>query len=781
MIIGLQTPVSNNKTKVVINSYLTVNPLKNTLKTDVFECQNKNSQISFAQNVEYKSKSISCIDGVEYDIESNFAELADKINNKILTDKQLFNSESEIDLVEEKILNENFTNVLSLSTPPENKISLSSYMKSIADIPLLTPEESKECYDSIKKGKIDKTYELEAQRAKDKLIKAYLKFVVSMSKSPQYAGRGLSVDDLVAYGNLGLIKAVENYEYIPDLGDRFASYAAWNIKSSILSSIIEQSKYIGVSKETQKKINSLNRIIEEEGENVCLDKVSRLTGIKKEKINKLRAIPQSIVSLEMPLGNFQGELLRDYIVDTKYKRPDEMVIDEILFNAEIHKILDSLPLVEKTILTKKYNLDGNGVRTSKEIIDEFDFVGKEMTQIGRIKKRALNLMKNQNGNELSSYLGNFVSVIDENLDFEEVPIDNEVYKRIEEKIKLKLNNPQFEAVDIKPDKFKIEEKLKNIINDLTDFQQKGAVLLFGLDGNQLIPREQLIFEMDSTSKEITQLKQDLIYKLGGKSGNKLREYIDEKLKYTSDLDNCSKDIFFLNKNYIKYNLDNAIPDELVERLRKNEEFLAERLFMLEEKEYRNPIKDNVTNSILRTKNEIEISNKFIARIKETISNVPKILSMYYGLDGEKPMTQKEIVDVLNLEQSVVNQLLASSIQKIKELIKNTKDTVYVTEIFDEINVDFEHKFSEEEKNSLKELLKTDDGKKYLNELEPKQQSVIIHRFGVNGEESKPLDIIGEMFEHLHGKKLTRERIRLIEKSALIKLKQLIKEPIFSVI
>jgi RNA polymerase primary sigma factor len=272
-------------------------------------------------------------------------------------------------------------------------LSLDKYLHEIGKVELLSAEKEVELAKRIKKGD---------RQALETLIKANLRFVVSVSK--QYQNQGLSLPDLINEGNLGLIKASERFD--ETRGFKFISYAVWWIRQSILQALAEQARIVRLPLNKIGSINKINKAfskLEQEFQREpTVDEVAELMEAKPELVEDSMNFSSIHVSMDAPLRDEEGNNLYDVMLNNDSPRPDEDLMDGSL-RQEIERSLATLGDREAEILRFYFGLKGYQAHTLEEIGDEF---GLTRERVRQIKEKAIKKLKNHYRNRLlRSYLG----------------------------------------------------------------------------------------------------------------------------------------------------------------------------------------------------------------------------------------------------------------------------------------------------------------------------------------------------------------------------------------
>ena len=254
------------------------------------------------------------------------------------------------------------------------------YLKEIGQYPLLTLEEEQALAKKMSEGD---------ENAKHKMTEANLRLVVSIAK--RYVGRGLQFLDLIQEGNLGLMKAVDKFDYTK--GYKFSTYATWWIRQSITRAIADQAKLIRVPVHMVETINKVIRtqrqMFQVLGHDPSNEELAEELGMPVEKIRDILKVAQDPVSLETPIGEEEDSHLGDFIPDEGGSDP-ETLVNSALLKEEINKALDTLTERERRVLELRYGLVDGKSRTLEEVGLEF---GVTRERIRQIEAKAIRKLK----------------------------------------------------------------------------------------------------------------------------------------------------------------------------------------------------------------------------------------------------------------------------------------------------------------------------------------------------------------------------------------------------
>ena len=245
------------------------------------------------------------------------------------------------------------------------------YLKEIGKIPLLKPHEEVELARRMHEGD---------ELAKQRLVEANLRLVVSIAK--RYVGRGMLFLDLIQEGNLGLIKAVEKFDYVK--GFKFSTYATWWIRQAITRAIADQARTIRIPVHMVETINKLIRVsrqlLQELGRDPKPEEIAKEMDMTEDKVREIMKIAQDPVSLETPIGEEEDSHLGDFIPDDDAPAPAEAAAYSLL-KEQIGDVLGSLNEREQKVLKLRFGLEDGRARTLEEVGKEFDVTRERIRQI----------------------------------------------------------------------------------------------------------------------------------------------------------------------------------------------------------------------------------------------------------------------------------------------------------------------------------------------------------------------------------------------------------------
>jgi RNA polymerase primary sigma factor len=255
--------------------------------------------------------------------------------------------------------------------------SVRMWLREIGKTPLLTSEEEVRLAKIIAEsdGKSP-----EAQEAKEKLIQANLRLVVSIAK--RYSGRGMSFPDLIQEGNIGLIRAVEKFDYTK--GYKFSTYATWWIRQAITRAIADQGRTIRIPVHMVETINRLvktsSQLLQELGREPTLEELAKAMDMPVERVSEIIRIAPEPLSLETPIGEEEDSHLADFIQDQESVSPDDAASQQLL-RERIVEVLSELSPRERDVLRMRFGLDDGYPRTLEEVGRHFNVTRERIRQI----------------------------------------------------------------------------------------------------------------------------------------------------------------------------------------------------------------------------------------------------------------------------------------------------------------------------------------------------------------------------------------------------------------
>ena len=299
--------------------------------------------------------------GIEIDV-SDVAEIIEGAEELLPTDSDLLDIEEPS---AESISLENLGDDVTLTDP------VRMYLKEIGKIDLLSTEEELELAKCIEQGD---------EEAKKRMVEANLRLVVSVAK--HYLGRGMQLLDLIQEGNMGLLKAVEKYDY--SKGYKFSTYATWWIRQSITRAVADQARTIRIPVHMVETINRVSRtsraLVQELGREPTLTEISDRLGIPEDKISEVIKIAQDPVSLETPVGEEDDSHLGDFIPDGEAAEPAESASYNML-RQQLGEVMQTLSPRECKVLRLRFGLEDGRAHTLEEVGKEFDVTRERVRQI----------------------------------------------------------------------------------------------------------------------------------------------------------------------------------------------------------------------------------------------------------------------------------------------------------------------------------------------------------------------------------------------------------------
>ena len=286
----------------------------------------------------------------------------------------LIQTKKEEELVKRKI-------DFSVKSPTNDPVRM--YLKEIGKVRLLTAVEEVQLAKRIEKG--DMT-------AKSRLVEANLRLVVSIAK--KYVGRGMLFLDLIQEGNLGLIRAVEKFDYTK--GYKFSTYATWWIRQAITRAIADQARTIRIPVHMVETINKLIRVqrqlLQKLGREPTPDEIARFLEFTPEKVREIMKISQEPVSLETPIGEEEDSHLGDFIEDSEVEAPSDAASFTML-QEQLNEVLNSLNERERKVIQLRFGLQDGHPRTLEEVGREF---GVTRERIRQIESKTLSKLRHPN-------------------------------------------------------------------------------------------------------------------------------------------------------------------------------------------------------------------------------------------------------------------------------------------------------------------------------------------------------------------------------------------------
>ena len=302
------------------------------------------------------------LDKLYENIEAQNIEIIDDMNDSVLDE---LNFDSELPKGQEAAAAAADTRNAAMDDP------VKVYLKEIGRVPLLTPEEEIEL--AIRIGDND-------QQAKQRLAEANLRLVVSIAK--RYVGRGMQFLDLIQEGNLGLIKAVDKFDYTK--GFKFSTYATWWIRQAITRAIADQARTIRIPVHMVETINKVKKtnsqLLHKNGRDPTAEEIAAELNMPVEKVREILRVSQEPVSLETPIGEEDDSHLGDFIPDDDALAPADAA-SMLLLKEQLNDVLKTLTLREAKVLSLRFGREDGHPRTLEEVGSEFGVTRERIRQI----------------------------------------------------------------------------------------------------------------------------------------------------------------------------------------------------------------------------------------------------------------------------------------------------------------------------------------------------------------------------------------------------------------
>ncbi|MEE1185782.1 MAG: RNA polymerase sigma factor RpoD [Acutalibacteraceae bacterium] len=276
----------------------------------------------------------------------------------------------DLEMEEMEMKQENIENVLNVDgVALDDPVKL--YLKEIGRVPLLSSDEEIDLAKRILDGDAE---------AKKQLIQANLRLVVSIAK--RYVGRGMHFLDLIQEGNVGLIKAVEKFDY--EKGFKFSTYATWWIRQAITRAIADQARVIRIPVHMVETINRLKKVqtqlLHENGKEPTEEQIAEAMDSTVEKVREIMRVAQETVSMETPIGPEEDSRLMDFIRDEDALAPDDAALKTIT-NEDIDSVLKTLTPREEAVIRLRFGLEDGRCHTLEQVGEQFDVTRERIRQI----------------------------------------------------------------------------------------------------------------------------------------------------------------------------------------------------------------------------------------------------------------------------------------------------------------------------------------------------------------------------------------------------------------
>ncbi|MBQ7432583.1 MAG: RNA polymerase sigma factor RpoD [Lachnospiraceae bacterium] len=303
------------------------------------------------------------------------------LSDEVLLDDSILKDQDDLDFDQDEEEEDIDLDAIDLLEGIGTEDPVRMYLKEIGTVPLLTTEQELELAKRKSEGD---TY------AKDKLIEANLRLVVSIAK--RYSGRGMSFLDLVQEGNLGLIKGVEKFDYTK--GYKLSTYATWWIRQSVTRALADQARTIRVPVHMVETINKMSKMQRkltlELGYEPSTAELAKALDMSEEKVNEIMQIAREPASLETPIGEEDDSNLGDFVADSNTLTPEGNV-ESVMLREQINVLLGDLKERERQVIVLRFGLEDGHPRTLEEVGKEFNVTRERIRQI---EAKALRKLRN---------------------------------------------------------------------------------------------------------------------------------------------------------------------------------------------------------------------------------------------------------------------------------------------------------------------------------------------------------------------------------------------------
>ena len=332
------------------------------------------------------SNMMKALEDIEYDIQADI----DSVSPEDIDNEELKDIEQDAKAYENAESMEKYFSQEGLAIDDPVRM----YLKEIGKIPLLSPERETYLAEQITLGN---------KAAKDELIEANLRLVVSIAK--RHVGKGMYFLDLIQEGNLGLIKAVEKFDY--SKGYKFSTYATWWIRQAITRAIADQARTIRIPVHMVETIHKVSRtarqLLQEQGREPTTEEIAERLGVTADKVREIMKIAQDPVSLETPIGEEEDSHLGDFVEDNESPTPSDSASYSLL-REQLCNILRTLTPREEQVIKLRFGLEDGRPRTLEEVGKQFDITRERIRQI---EAKALRKLRHPSRSKtLKDYLAN---------------------------------------------------------------------------------------------------------------------------------------------------------------------------------------------------------------------------------------------------------------------------------------------------------------------------------------------------------------------------------------